>query len=80
MTGKSFTANARGLAWVCTTAACLLSAAGARGEESPDQRLAEALLQAHSQVAAAQPRQARQRVTTNNCAWFGNALNCTAVR
>lgn len=45
MTGKSFTANARGLAWVCTTAACLLSAAGARGEESPDQRLADALLQ-----------------------------------
>jgi len=30
---------------------------------------------------AAQPRQARQqRVTTANCAWFGNELNCATVR
>jgi hypothetical protein len=51
-----------------------------RPEEVQQQKAAEAMLQAHSQVAAAQPRQARQRVTTANCAWFGNALNCTAVR
>lgn len=51
-----------------------------RPEEVQQQKTAEAMLQAQSQIVAAQPRQARQRVTTTNCAWFGNALNCTTVR
>ena len=51
-----------------------------RPEEVQQQRAAEAMLQANTQMAASQPRQARQRVTTTNCAWFGNALNCTSVR
>jgi len=45
MTGKSFTANARIFAAVCTAAACLLFGAGARCEDSADQRLADALLE-----------------------------------
>jgi len=49
-------------------------------EAVQQQKTAEAMLQATPQVAAAQPRQARQRLTTTNCAWFGNELNCTAVR
>jgi len=51
-----------------------------RPEEVQQQRAAEAMLQSNAQMAAAQPRQARQRVTTTNCAWFGNALNCTTAR
>jgi len=51
-----------------------------RPEAVQQQKTAEAMLQATPQVAAAQPRQARQRLTTTNCAWFGNELNCTAVR
>jgi hypothetical protein len=52
-----------------------------RPEEVQQQKTAEAMLQATPPIAAAQPRQSRQqRVTTTNCAWFGNALNCTTVR
>jgi hypothetical protein len=51
-----------------------------RPEEVQQQKTAEAMLQAAPQMATAQPRQARQRVTTANCAWFGNELNCTTVR
>jgi hypothetical protein len=51
-----------------------------RPEEVQQQRAAEAMLQSSAQMAALQPRQARQRVTTTNCAWFGNALNCTTAR
>ena len=52
-----------------------------RPEEVQQQKAAEAMLpQAQSQIAAALPRNARQRVTTTNCAWFGNELNCNAVR
>ena len=51
-----------------------------RPEEVQQQKAAEAMLQANPQIAA-QPRQARQqRVTTANCAWFGNELNCATVR
>jgi hypothetical protein len=51
-----------------------------RPEEVQQQRAAEAMLQANTQMAASQPRQGRQHVTTTNCAWFGNSLNCNAVR
>jgi len=51
-----------------------------RPEEVQQQKTAEAMLQATPHIAATQPRQARQRVTTTNCAWFGNELNCAAVR
>lgn len=51
-----------------------------RPEEVQQQRAAEAMLQTNTQMAASQSRQARQRMTTTNCAWFGNALNCTTVR
>ncbi len=51
-----------------------------RPEAVQQQKTAEAMLQATPHIAAAQPRQARQRVTTTNCAWFDNELNCTAVR
>jgi hypothetical protein len=47
-----------------------------RPEEVQQQRAAEAMLQANTQMAASQP----QHVTTTNCAWFGNSLNCNAVR
>jgi hypothetical protein len=50
-----------------------------RPEEVQQQRAAEAMLQTSTQMAASQPRQGRQRVTTANCAWFGNSLNCNAV-
>jgi hypothetical protein len=51
-----------------------------RPEEVQQQRAAEAMLQANTQMAASQPRQGRERMTTTNCAWFGNSLNCNAVR
>jgi hypothetical protein len=46
-----------------------------RIEEAQRQRAAEALLQTSAQILANQPR-----VTTTNCSWFGNTLNCTSVR
>jgi hypothetical protein len=46
-----------------------------RVEEAQRQRAAEAMLLASAQVAASQPR-----VTTTNCSWVGNTLNCTSLR
>jgi hypothetical protein len=46
-----------------------------RIEEAQRQRAAEALLQASSQIAASQPR-----MTTTNCMWMGNMLNCTSMQ
>jgi hypothetical protein len=47
-----------------------------RVEEAQRQRAAEAMLQAGTQLLASQQRQ----VTTTNCSWMGNNLNCTSVR
>jgi hypothetical protein len=47
-----------------------------RVEEAQRQRAAEAMLQAGTQLLASQQRQ----VTTTNCAWMGNNINCTSVR
>jgi hypothetical protein len=44
--------------------------------EIQQQRASEALLQASSQIAA----QSQNRVTTTNCLWMGNMLNCTSMR
>ena len=43
-------------------------------EEAQRQRAAEAMLQASAQLAAAQPR-----MSTTNCTWLGNNLNCTTM-
>ena len=51
-----------------------------RPQEVQQQREAEAMLRTNTQMAASQPRQGRQRVTTANCAWFGNSVNCNGVR
>jgi hypothetical protein len=51
-----------------------------RPQEVQQQRAAEAMLRTNTQMAASQPRQGRQRVTTANCAWFGNSVNCNGVR
>lgn len=45
-----------------------------RVEEAQRQRAAEALMQAGAQVAASQPK-----MTTTNCTWLGNTLNCTSM-
>ena len=50
-------------------------AAAVRVDEAQRQRAAEALLQASAQIAASQPR-----MTTTNCTWMGNMLNCTSMR
>jgi hypothetical protein len=47
-----------------------------RSEEAQRQRDAEAMLQAGTQLLASQQRQ----VTSTNCSWFGNTLNCTSMR
>jgi hypothetical protein len=39
------------------------------------QQAAEAMMRAGAQLAASQPR-----MTTTNCSWFGNTLNCTSMR
>jgi hypothetical protein len=44
-----------------------------RVEEAQRQRAAEALIQASAQISASQPR-----MTTTNCNWIGNQLNCTS--
>lgn len=49
-------------------------AAAVRVDEAQRQRAAEALLQASAQIAASQPR-----MTTTNCTWMGNMLNCTSM-
>jgi hypothetical protein len=46
-----------------------------RADEIRQQQAAEALLQASAQMAAAQPR-----MTTTNCTWFGNTLNCMSTQ
>jgi len=50
---------------------------GVRAEEAQRERATDALLEQSDQIAASLPRQARP---TTNCAWSGNALNCTALR
>lgn len=45
-----------------------------RVEEAQRQRMAEAMMQAGAQIAASQPR-----MTTTNCMWMGNTLNCTSM-
>jgi hypothetical protein len=45
-----------------------------RVEEARQQRAAEAMLQASAQIAASQPR-----MSTTNCNFFGNTLNCTTM-
>jgi hypothetical protein len=58
-----------------------------RADEAERQRLAEAMIQANA-LRATQP-QAPQvqmpstqapRMTTTNCTWLGNTLNCTSMR
>jgi uncharacterized protein with NRDE domain len=55
-----------------------------RDEEAQRQRAAEAMLQANA-LAAAQPRSQVPQIqtpqmTTTNCTWLGNTLNCTSMR
>jgi hypothetical protein len=45
-----------------------------RVDEARQQRAAEMMLQAGAQMQAAQPR-----MTTTNCSWLGNNLNCTSM-
>jgi hypothetical protein len=49
-----------------------------RVEEAQRQRAAEAMLQSSAQVLAAQSQQ--RQMTTTNCSWLGNTLNCTSMR
>jgi len=46
-------------------------------DEAQRQRASEAMLQAGTQILAAQ---SQNRVTTTNCSWMGNTLNCTSMR
>ena len=46
-------------------------------DEAQRQRASEAMLQAGAQMLAAQ---SQNRVTTTNCSWMGNTLNCTSMR
>jgi hypothetical protein len=46
-------------------------------DEARQQRASEAMLQAGTQILAAQ---SQNRVTTTNCSWIGNMLNCTSIR
>jgi hypothetical protein len=48
-----------------------------RFEEIQRQQAAQAMLQASAVMAAAQPR---PTMTTTNCNWLGNQLNCTSLR
>jgi hypothetical protein len=45
-----------------------------RVDEIQRQRAAEAMMQASKQLLAS------QQVTTTNCSWFGNNLNCASGR
>lgn len=47
-----------------------------RIEEAQRQRAAEAMLQASAQIAASQQH---PQMTTTNCHWLGNMLNCTTM-
>jgi hypothetical protein len=46
-------------------------------QEAQQQRASEMMLQAGAQIMASQPR---TQVTTTNCSWIGNNLNCTGMR
>lgn len=46
-------------------------------DEAQRQRASEAMLQAGTQILAAQ---SQSRITTTNCSWIGNTLNCTSIR
>ncbi len=46
-------------------------------EEVRRQQVAQAMLQTSAQVLASEPR---SQVTTTNCSWVGNTLNCTSMR
>jgi hypothetical protein len=46
-----------------------------RIEDAQRQRAAEIMLQSGAQILASQPR---AQVTTTNCSWMGNNLNCTS--
>jgi hypothetical protein len=48
-----------------------------QAEEAQRQRASEVMLQAGTQMLAAQ---SQNRVTTTNCTWLGNNLNCTSMR
>ena len=45
-------------------------------EEERRQRASEAMLQAGAQILAAQ---SQSHMTTTNCSWMGNMLNCTSI-
>jgi hypothetical protein len=47
-----------------------------RIEDAQRQRAAQAMLQTSAQMLAAQPR---LQMTTTNCSWLGNTLNCTSL-
>jgi hypothetical protein len=49
-----------------------------RIEEAQRQRAAEAMIQSGTQLLIAS--QPRSQITTTNCSWMGNTLNCTSVR
>jgi hypothetical protein len=46
-----------------------------RVEEAQRQQMAQTLIQANAQIVASQPR-----MTTTNCIWLANTLNCTGMR
>lgn len=46
-------------------------------DEAQRQRASEAMLQAGAQILAAQ---SQSRMTTTNCMWMGNMLNCTSMQ
>jgi hypothetical protein len=46
-------------------------------EEVQRQQAAQAMMQAGAQILASQ---SQNRVTTTNCSWMGNTLNCTSMR
>jgi len=49
-----------------------------RVEEAERQHAAEMMLQTNAQLAAAQPA-TQPRMSTTNCSWVGNNLNCTTM-
>lgn len=50
-----------------------------RVEEAQRQQAAQAMLQASAQALTA-AAQSRPQMTTTNCTWLGNTLNCTSMR
>jgi hypothetical protein len=51
------------------------NAQAVQAAEVQRQQAAEAMMRAGAQLAASQPR-----MTTTNCTWMGNTLNCTSMR